>query len=115
MLPKLVSKTTLSGHPEVGNRLRDMMMASSPAGIAAAARGLARRVDWTSRLGAINLPTLVVVGAEDAITPPQEVRRMADAIPQSQYVQIPGVGHVPPMEDTPKFNAALASFLQDLG
>ena len=62
-------------------RLRSVMMATDPRGIAAAARGMAERPDMTAALGQIRCPTLVIVGQEDAISPPAEMRGMAEAIP----------------------------------
>jgi pimeloyl-ACP methyl ester carboxylesterase len=114
MLPKLVSTATLRDHPEVADQLKAMMMGTSPASIAAAARGLAKRNDWTEQLGEMDLPALVICGAEDAITPAQEMKQMAAAMPDARYVEVPNAGHVPPMEDPVTFNNALTKFLHEL-
>ena len=66
------------------------------------------------RLARIAMPTLVMVGSEDEITPPVGARAMAGAIPNAQFVEIPGVGHLSPLEDPAAANAAILRFLQSL-
>jgi pimeloyl-ACP methyl ester carboxylesterase len=114
MLPKLLGEATLRRRPELEGQLRRTMMNNSPAAIAAAGRGMAERPDATAALPEIRCPTLLVVGAEDVISPPSEMRRMAAAIPGAKLVEIPEVGHLSPLEDSPAFNAALAEFLSSL-
>ena len=82
-------------------------------GVAAAALGMASRPDSTAILGEIRCPTLVVVGQEDAITPPEAMRRMAEAIPGARLVEIPAAGHLSPMEQPSRVNAAIEAFLAD--
>ncbi len=54
-----------------------------------------RDADLTGELAAIRAPTLVAVGSEDLATPPDLVRRTADAIPGARFVEIEGAGHLP--------------------
>lgn len=56
------------------------------------------RPDSRPTLAAIRAPTLVAVGAEDALTPPDLAAEMAAGIAGSVYVTLPGCGHLPPME-----------------
>lgn len=114
MLPKLLSPRTLRERPDVEKRLRTMMLAQSPTGIAAAARGLARRADWTGHLAQIDMPVLVIAGSDDAITPPQEMKSMAAALPAAKYVELSGAGHVPPLEVPREFDAEVTAFLRSL-
>lgn len=67
MIPKVIGRTTRSNRPDVVAQARAMMMESSAAGIAAAQRGMAERVDSTATLGTINVPTLVIFGDEDDV------------------------------------------------
>src|SRR5205085_10656821 len=69
MLPKLLTPDTVSKHPEIVLFVRDMMLKMKPEGAAAALRGMAEREDQTPLLSQISVPTLILVGAEDAITP----------------------------------------------
>jgi pimeloyl-ACP methyl ester carboxylesterase len=111
MLPKLFGKRTLAEQPETVAALRRVMAGTKPAAIAAAQRGMAARPDSTALLPEIRVPTLVVVGAEDAIAPVDEMRGIAAAIPGAEFVVVPGAGHMAPLENPAAFNAALREFL----
>jgi 3-oxoadipate enol-lactonase len=114
MLPKAFAPKTYSDRPEVVEAVRAMMISSDPTGVAAASRGMAVRPDMTELLPAIDLPTLVVVGADDALTTVDEMRRMATAIPEAKLQIVPEAGHLSPLENPAVFNATLASFLDGL-
>ena len=114
MLPKLLGEATRRRRPELVDELRQRIMRNSPAGIAAAARGLADRPDMTAALAEIRCPTLLLVGAEDVISPPAEMRGIAAAIPGARLVEIPDAGHMSPLENSAAVNAAMAEFLASL-
>lgn len=97
--------------PEVVDPLHRMMAATKPEGAAAAHRGRADRRDHTAILGAVVVPTLVVVGSEDFFTPVPVARIMSDGIPGAQLAVIDGAGHLPNMEKPDIFNAIIADFL----
>ena len=111
MVPKLFAKGTLERQPELVESVRQVMLATSPEGVAAALSGMAVRPDFTGELGRIEVPTLVLVGAEDAICPPKEMRSIADAIQGARYVELAEAGHMSPLENADAFNAALEEFL----
>jgi 3-oxoadipate enol-lactonase len=111
MLPKLLGPRTQAEQPLVVEAMREMILATDAQGIAAALRGMAERADSTDLLPTINVRTLVLVGEDDAISPPDEMRKLAAAIPQSQFTVIPGVGHMSPLEYPAAANAAIATFL----
>lgn len=69
------------------------------------------RVDSRPLLAAIACPTLVLVGAHDAITPVEMAQEMADAIPQSKLVVVPETGHLATLEAPVHVNAALARWM----
>ena len=69
------------------------------------------RPDSTPLLQTIHVPTLIVVGEEDTLTPPALSAEMQRAIPGSELVTIPSAGHMSNLEQPEAFNAALASFL----
>ena len=111
MTPRLFSPQTAAARPEVVAAVQAMMLRSDRRGVAAAARGMAERPDSTPLLPQIGCPTLLLVGADDAISPPAEMRGMAAAIGGSELVEIPAAGHMSPMENPAAVNAALAAFL----
>jgi len=113
MLPKLLTPETVSKHPEVVKRIRDMMLKTKPEGAAAALHGMAERDDQTELLAKITVPTLIIVGAEDAITPVADSEKMHAAIPSSRLVVIENAGHVSNLERSEQFNDALLNFLKE--
>jgi pimeloyl-ACP methyl ester carboxylesterase len=73
------------------------------------------RPDSTGLLSSLSgLPTLVVVGAEDRLTPPQDAEAIAKAIPGARVAVIPDAGHLSPLEQPEAFNGQLRSFLDGL-
>jgi pimeloyl-ACP methyl ester carboxylesterase len=69
------------------------------------------RPDATAGLAAIRVPTLVVVGAEDIVTPPRASEAMVAAISGSRFAKIAAAGHMSNLEQPEMFNAVVGSFL----
>jgi pimeloyl-ACP methyl ester carboxylesterase len=99
---------------ELKAQWRGLMARMPPAGVAAASRALAQRAESFSTLPQIDCPTLVVVGAEDALTPADSMREIHRQIRASRFEVIPGAGHVPPVEQPDHFARVLHSFLERL-
>jgi pimeloyl-ACP methyl ester carboxylesterase len=114
MFPRLFSESTRVGHPERVTWLRAAMEKTPPRGVVGALRGMAARPDRTADLAQITVPTLVMVGADDVITPPDEARKMAEALPRAKLVVIPHAGHVSPFENPDAANEAILQFLAGL-
>jgi 3-oxoadipate enol-lactonase len=114
MGPKLLAKRTFEVKPQVVAAVRRVVANTSPEAIACAQRGMAARPDMTGLLAGIRVPTLVLVGEEDVISPPAEMRSIAAAIPNSQFVEIPGAGHMTTMENPGAVNTAFLQFIEQL-
>ncbi|MDB4979612.1 MAG: alpha/beta hydrolase fold, partial [Myxococcales bacterium] len=89
--------------------------------LVAGVEALRDRPDRTDELAAIACPTLCLCGAEDLVTPPAEMRRMAAAIGRrdgaaggARYVELAGAGHLAHLEAPAPFTAAVSSFLSDV-
>ena len=106
-----LSPHTLAERPEVVEALRTMTQTATPAGVVAAQRGMGERPDRTGLCGRLDLPTLVVGGADDAFTPPADLRALADAFPRGTYAEVPDCGHLPPLEDPAATAEAVLAFL----
>ena len=111
MLPKLFPAREIERGAAFVKATEAVMLASPPAGVAAALRGMAARPDFTSELSKIDVPTLILCGQEDAIAPAAEMEGIAKAIPGGKYVSIAGAGHMSPLEKPAEVNAAIRAFL----
>lgn len=111
MTPKLLRPQP---DPAAVKEVRTLIAGGTPAGVAAAQRGMAARPDSTPTLAQIGCPTLVVVGEEDGLTPVAESEKMAAAVKGAKLVRIPKAGHLPNIENPEPFNRALAEFFAGL-
>jgi 3-oxoadipate enol-lactonase len=111
MLPKLLGETTRTTRPELVDRVRRLVERQTADGVDAAIVRLRDRPDSTALLGEIGVPALVVVGEEDAVTPPSESELMQARLGDAQLARIPEAGHLSCMENPEAFNAALREFL----
>jgi pimeloyl-ACP methyl ester carboxylesterase len=113
-LQKAVGDTTRKERPEIVARVREMILAAPARGIVDALAGLAARADSGPTLREINVPTLVVCGSEDALTPVADSEAIHHGIPGSRLDLIPRSGHLSALEDPGAFNRALLEFLPTL-
>lgn len=111
MLERLFAPETRAAQAACIESVRRVILGTSPLSIAAALRGMAQRVDATPWLPLLDVPTLVVCGEHDAISPPTEMRALAAALPRANYVQLDGVGHMAPLEDPAAFNQQFMNWL----
>jgi 3-oxoadipate enol-lactonase len=112
LVPRLIAPRTRTARTELVAWLHREIAAAPPAGVAAAQRGMAERPDRTHLLPRIAVPTLVVVGEEDEITPPAESIVLCDRIPGARLVTVAGAGHLSSLEQSQTFNGALREFLR---
>ena len=115
MLPKLLAEGTVRNQPEVVERVRSLVLASSAAAIAGAVTAMMTRQDSTPLLGSIRCPTLILVGEHDQLTPPALSQNMHRAIPGSELAVISGAGHLANVDQPRAFNDALGGFLERQG
>jgi pimeloyl-ACP methyl ester carboxylesterase len=111
MFGKLIPAETAHNRPQLARELREMMESTRPETIAHALAAMRDRPDQTGMLGSIKVPTLIGVGDQDAITPPDVARAMHEKIPGSQLRVFTGSGHMSPMEQAEQVNAAMGQLL----
>jgi pimeloyl-ACP methyl ester carboxylesterase len=111
MLPKLLGETARRTRPDLVERVRALALSSPASAIAGAIRALMTRPDSTPLLQTLHMPALVIVGAEDTLTPPSAAQELQRGIAGSELVEIPGAGHLSNLEQPDLFHAALARFL----
>ena len=111
MWPRLFAAATLAASPPYLADVRRVMETTAPATLAAALRGMALRRDVRPQLREFDLPTLVLGGEHDVISPPQEMSEFARQLPQADYHPIPGAGHMAPLEAPEPVNALVRDFV----
>lgn len=114
VLPTLLGPTTVRDRSDVVARVGELVRAADPDAAAWAQRAMAARPESYDTLRAADVPALVVRGAEDELSPAQDVEAMVTALPQGRLVELPGAGHLSAVEDAPAFTAALHAFLASL-
>ncbi len=108
----VLAAKTLESKPEIVKILIHQISKNSVVGICGALIAMAARTDTTEALPKIKVPTLILVGEEDKLTPPDSARKMAGLIPQSKLEIIPGAAHMSNLENPDVFNAKIAGFLK---
>jgi 3-oxoadipate enol-lactonase len=111
VLPKLLGRTTHAERPRVVELVRGMILAASSRGVVDALAGLAARADSTGSLRDIRVPTLVVCGEEDELTPPADAGTLVQGIRGAELALVPRAGHLSNLEAPAEFGAALRAFL----
>jgi 3-oxoadipate enol-lactonase len=111
---RLLGPTTLARRPELAETVAGWIRESAALGICGAQLAMACRTDTTGALGALDVPALIVVGEEDALTPVAHSRSMAEAAKASKLVVLPGAGHLSNLEDPVGFDGALRAFLEEV-
>jgi 3-oxoadipate enol-lactonase len=109
MPAKLLSPESL-GRPDLVERVRRMISRQKPETIAADLAAMRDRPDSVEFLPRVAVPTLVVVGEQDALAPPADSEAMAAAITGARLVRVPGAGHLTPMERPKAVAEALGEF-----
>jgi pimeloyl-ACP methyl ester carboxylesterase len=97
--------------PETAQLFRTMMLRQNPTAVAGALWAMAQRPDQTATLASITVPTLLICGEHDAMTPPNVMQAMAEQIPHSQLRTIAGATHMAPLDQPQAVNTALVEWL----
>ena len=101
----------LEAHPEAIEQRKKVLLGIDPHAFQAACRIL-QETDLTPLLHHLRVPTLVVCGELDQATPPALNKVVANKVPAARYVELPGCGHCPPLEQPEAFLAAIKSFME---
>ncbi|NUT93638.1 MAG: alpha/beta fold hydrolase [Saccharothrix sp.] len=99
----------------VAERVRELILDQDPAEVAWAQRAIAARPDSRDVLAGVDVPALVLVGAQDTLTPPSAARELADVLPRGTYVELPGAGHLTPIEVPQAFAEAVGGWREREG
>jgi 3-oxoadipate enol-lactonase len=97
-----------------GKAIAIASMASAPASTYKACVEAIVTFEERANLGQISVPVLCLAGEFDKNAPPSMMERMAGKIPGAKFVLLPGLGHLPNLEDPAAFDAAVLTFLRDV-
>jgi pimeloyl-ACP methyl ester carboxylesterase len=114
MISGMVGKSTRARNPEVVESMHAMLEGAPLEGVLGALEALMHRPDSTPTLFTIDVPTLIVVGDEDVLTPPGDAEQMQLGIPGSRLEVIQGAGHVSSVERPASVNHVLSEFLSTI-
>ncbi|KER09669.1 MAG: hypothetical protein HY22_09995 [[Candidatus Thermochlorobacteriaceae] bacterium GBChlB] len=114
MVPKLFGETTKQTKPQLTELASTIIRGNTATAVIDQLKALAGRADSVELLGRISVPTLVVVGEEDVLTPPDLARAIHHGIQASKLVVLPNAGHLPNLETPEAFNEALRLHLETL-
>jgi pimeloyl-ACP methyl ester carboxylesterase len=110
----LMGKSTRDKRPDIYDAIHRMMAQTGVDGIVGGLEAMIARPDSTATLATIDVPTLVVVGDEDVLTPPKEARRIHDGIAGSRIEVLHGAGHLANVERPAAFNTVVSEFVGTL-
>jgi 3-oxoadipate enol-lactonase len=114
MFPKMLTAQTIAEDAYVANAARTLMSRQPAEGVIAALIALRDRPDSTPTLAQVAVSTLIVVGAENTLTPPKDSEQMRDGIRGAQFAVIPNAAHLSNLEQPEAFNRAVRKFLKGL-
>lgn len=84
----------------------------NPVGVKGCIIAIMSRTDTTNFLSQIKIPTLVICGSFDKLTPPIVMRPMAEKIPGAEFAVVPRAGHMTPLENPANVNDLIGGFLK---
>jgi pimeloyl-ACP methyl ester carboxylesterase len=106
---RVFSPNYLAAHPELIDERKRVLMGIDPKAFQHACKIL-QEADLEPLLHRLAMPTLVVCGEFDQATPPTLNKLIAEKAPGARYVEMPGCGHCPPLEQPAQFLAAINDF-----
>lgn len=110
----VMGATTQRENPALVRHWMDRWKTRRSEAVAGEFRSWMHKPDMTPRLAEIDLPVLVIHGAEDAVLPIERGRALAEALPNARFVEIERAGHTTTVEAPDAVSAAMRAFLDDL-
>ncbi len=113
MAPKLLSERGMK-NGRLLKSVREMMVRQRPDSVKNALIAMRERKERSALLEKIDIPALFICGEEDLLTPPSEMKMMAERVKNGSFALIKGAGHLSNMEEAVSFNETLSLFLEKI-
>ena len=113
-VPICFSVKSITDANEEYSRVLNKSLNSNAIGVKGCLLAMAGRTDTTSYLSKIKIPTLLLCGEDDRLTPPDVMELMAEQIPGAQFEIVPGAGHMAPIENASFVNSRIKKFLSKI-
>lgn len=110
-IPNIFHEKTKKDNKNLVRRIEAIIMSNNEKTVIKGMKALASRMETCSSLGAIAVPTLIICGREDEVTPLKQSESMLKAIPNAILKVIEDAGHLSNMEQPDEFNHHLEKFL----
>ena len=114
-IKKVFCKNSFTNKQEIVTQLRSVVMANPEQIIINGLKALAERSETCSTLPEINIPTLIICGREDEVTPLEQSEFLHTSIKASVLHIIDNAGHVSNIEQPEEFNNEISKFLLAVG
>ncbi len=108
---KVFCQNTLDNSPKLVENITKLMLSTPQNTLISSLLALAERAEACVSLGNINVPTLIICGQEDAVTPPIHAKYLHENIKNSKLNFIENAGHLSNLEQSKQFNALIESFI----
>lgn len=113
-IQNLLSSKTISKNQKVVDLIKSSIRRNAITNICATLLALASRTDSSHILPTISIPTLIIRGVEDKITPKEVVEKLHQGIKNSIFIEIASAGHLPNLENPLAFNKEMNDFLSEI-
>lgn len=110
-VPHCFSVKSITDSNDEYTKVLNKSLNSNAIGVKGCLLAMAGRTDTTSYLSQIRIPTLLLCGEDDHLTPPDVMELMAEQIPNSQFEIVPNAGHMSPIENASFVNSKIKKFL----
>lgn len=114
MIPKLLGETTRRTRPDLVEGARKLMLKMSPEGVSQLQKGMAERPESLSTLTTVNVPTMIIAGDEDFLTPVADAELMRQNISGSQMAVVSRAGHFAAWEQPGEVGKIVRRFLDSV-
>lgn len=112
LIPGLFAEESLKNMKATVENIKNVGKNHSPLGVKGSLLAMISRTSTNKFLKKITIPTLVMGGSFDKLTPPKDMRVMADKIKDSEFAIVPRAGHLSPVENSSYVNDMLCGFMK---